>query len=144
MKPKSISLSKTIFVIISGIPNLIAPIGSDINIADKRILILPVLVMLILLPFFAEFLHGKIYNFREPDWHDSPFNMNFPLSVFQFYGYVFLVYGLSMVIGTYIKFHQPNFIGIFAVLLSIGTFSAIKFVIEFKKDSKRIQKEFKL
>jgi hypothetical protein len=63
MKTKWISLSKTIFVIISGIPNLIAPIGSDIKIADKRILILPVLVMLILLPYFAEFLQGKIYNF---------------------------------------------------------------------------------
>ncbi len=136
MKPKSISLSKTFFVIISGIPNLIAPIGTDIKITDKRILILPVLVMLILLPFFTEFLHGKKINFRKPDWHDSPFNQNFPLSVFQFYGYFFLVYGLSMIIGTYLKFHQPNFIGILSVLLSIGTFSAIKFVIEFKKDSK--------
>jgi hypothetical protein len=45
---------------------------------------------------------------------------------------------LSMVIGTYIKFHQPNFIGILSVLLGIGTFSAIKFVIEFKKNSKII------
>ena len=138
MKPKSISLSKTIFVIISGIPNLIAPIGSDIKITDKRILILPVLVMLILMPFIAEFLHGKTFNFRKPVWHDSPFNQNIPLSVFQFYGYVFFVYGLSMVIGTYLNFHQPNFIGILSVLLSIGTFSAIKFVIEFQKDSKRI------
>ena len=138
MKYKSISLSKTIFIIISGIPNLIAPIGSDIKITDKRILILPVLVMLILLPFITEFLQGKTFNFRKPDWRDSPFNMNYPLSVFQFYGYVFLVYGLSMVIGTYINFQQANFIGILSVLLSIGTFSAIKFVIEFKKDSKRI------
>lgn len=136
MKPKSISLSKTIFIIISAIPNLIAPIGTDIKITDKRFFILPVLVMLILLPFIAEFLHGKIFNFRKPDWHDSPFNLSFPLSVFQFYGYVFLVYGLSMVIGTYINFQQANFIGILSVLLSIGTFSAIKFVIEFKKDSK--------
>ena len=134
MKFKGITLSKTIFIIISGIPNLIVPIGSDVKITDKRILILPVLVMLILLPLFAEFLNGKTFNFRKPDWHDSPFNMKFTLSVFQFYGYVFLVYGLSLVIGTYIKFQQPNFIGILSVLLGIGTFSAIKFVIEFKKD----------
>lgn len=138
MKRAWISLSKTIFVIISGIPNLIAPIGTDISITDKRILILPLLVMLILLPLFAEFLNGKTFNFRKPNWHDSPFNLNFPLSVFQFYGYVFLVYGMSMVIGTYYKFHRPNFIGILSVLLSIGIFSAIRFVIEFKKDSKRI------
>ena len=138
MKPKSISLLKTIFVIISGIPNLIAPIGTEIRITDKRILFFPVLVMLILLPYIAEFLNGNTFNFRKPDWQDSPFNKNFPLSVFQFYAYLFLVYGLSMVIGTYIKFQQPNFIGILSVLLSIGTFSAIKFVIEFKKDSKRI------
>jgi len=133
MKPKSIALAKTISVIISGIPNLIAPIGSDITITDKRILILPVLVMLILLPFFAEFLHGKTFNFRKPDWRDSPFNLNFPLSVFQFYAYIFLVYGLSMVIGTYLHFHEPNYVGILSVLLSIGTFSGIKFVIEFNK-----------
>jgi hypothetical protein len=131
MKFKGITLSKTIFIIISGIPNLIVPIGSDVKITDKRILILPVLVMLILLPLFAEFLNGNTFNFRKPDWHDSPFNLNFPLSVFQFYGYVFFVYGWRMVIGTYINFQQPNYIGILSVILSIATFLAIKFVIEF-------------
>lgn len=136
MKPKLISLTKTIFIVISGIPNLIAPIGSSIIINDKRILILPIIVILILLPFLAEFLHGSNHNFRKPDWHDSPFNLYYPLSVFQFYGYIFLVTGISSILGTYRNFSHLNYIGLLSVLLSIGAFSAMYFTIEFMKASK--------
>ena len=140
MNPKHISFLKISYIGIGGILNLIAPTGSEIKIADIRIFILPVLTILILLPFSAEFLNGRGHNFRKPDWHDSPFNLYYPLSAFHFYGWFFLVYGIGMVAGTYYKFNQLNHPGVLSVLFGIGIFSAIKFVIEFAEKSEKREK----
>lgn len=135
MSPKLIATLKTVYIIIGGISNLISPIFSKTEIKNVRIYILPILTVLVVLPFSAEYLRNKEYDFKKPDWKDSPLNMYYPLSVFQFYAYFFLVFGLSMILGNYIKLYQLNYIGLLFVILSMGIFSAIYFAQKFNANS---------
>lgn len=135
MKPKLIASFKTAFIVFTGITYLIAPIFNEIKIENYKLYILPALIILVFLPFSAEFLHKKVYDFKKPDWKDSPFNMYYPLSVMQFYAWSFLISGSCLISGNYLRFKDLNNIGLLFVFLSISLFVAIYFVLKFNKEN---------
>jgi hypothetical protein len=81
----------------------------------------PLIIGIIMIPIIAKFnqffLNKEII---KPTWNDNPFVMKRPLIMFHTFSIFFLVSGLSMVIGTGIKYQELNILGLTSVSFGIG------------------------
>lgn len=113
---------KAIVLAILFLPNLIVPIGANPQIGFFIALLIPLAFGSLVTPFL-----GRINNIMlgreisKPHWNDNPLSFKKPLAFNQFAGYFFITVGLSLTIGSGIKFHFFNQFGLAAISFGCGT-----------------------
>jgi len=112
---------KAILLAVFSLPNLLMPIGVN----PKQGLLISILMPLIFgglaVPLISKFNSALLdREIAKPHWNDNPLILKRPLSFFHFGAFFFLAVGLSMVIGTAIKFQILSQFGLTSVFFGIG------------------------
>jgi hypothetical protein len=109
---------KAIILGILSLPNLLIPIGATGELGLVMIL-MPLIFGSISIPLIAD-INGAILGQEiiKPTWNENPLTPKRPLSFFHFGAFFFMTVGLSMFLGTAIKFQTLSFFGLTAI--SIG------------------------
>lgn len=115
------------------LPNLIAPIPPMEGISAAT-MFMPLLFGAILIPFLSK-VNAAIFGqvLEKPAWNDNPLHLNKPLRFFHFAAFFFLTTGLSMIIGTLIKYQAFNRFGLSAISFGLGTLIGIWILVRKKK-----------
>jgi hypothetical protein len=122
---------KAILLVVFSLPNLIAPIGVNPQQGLLVSILMPLIFGSIAIPLISKFnsaLLGR--EIVKPHWNDNPLTLKRPLSFFQFGAFFFLAVGLSMVIGTAIKFQILNQFGLTSVFFGIGIMIGITLTLK--------------
>jgi hypothetical protein len=124
---------KAIILGILFLPNVIKPIGSQPDMSFAMI-IMPLIFGLIAIPFITK-INAAIFGqvIERPTWNDNPLTLKRPLSFFHFGAFFFLTTGLSMIIGTLIKYQQLNQFGLTAISFGIGILLGIQLLLKMTK-----------
>ena len=92
--------------------------------------LVPFIVGIIIIPVISKFnqffLNKEIV---KPTWNDNPFVMKRPLIMFHTFSIFFLVSGLSMVIGTGIKYLELNVLGLTSISFGLGMMFGIRITL---------------
>ena len=124
---------KAIILGLCALPNLLAPIGAQGQ--QGFVMILMSLIFgSIATPLIAKFngaLPGR--EITRPAWNDSPLTLKKPLVMFDFFAYFFITVGLSMLIGTGIKFHRLSSFGMTSISFGLGIFIGIWLTLKWTK-----------
>ena len=110
---------KAIVLVLIGLPNLLFPIG--IQSEESEMIIIPLIFGSIAIPIISKF--NNVFLGKEiikPNWNDNPITLKYPLVFFQFGAFFFLTIGLSMLIGTGIKYQILNFQAVTIISFGIG------------------------
>lgn len=121
---------KTIALLLLALPNLF--IGTKQQPTDNYVfLIFPFIFGASVIPILSKF-NARISNrvISIPSWNDNPFNLKKLLSFYQFGAYFFVVTGLSMIIGTAIRFREFNTFGFMSISFGLGILAGIWLTIK--------------
>lgn len=124
---------KAIILGVLCLPNIIKPIGGQPNM-DFIMIIMPLIFGIIAIPFTTKInaaFFGQII--EKPTWNDNPLTSKRPLNFFHFGAFFFLTTGLSMIIGTLIKYQQLNQFGLTAISFGIGILLGIQLLLKISK-----------
>ena len=124
---------KAIILGILFLPNLIKPIGAQPDFGFTMI-IMPLIFGVIAIKFITKInsaILGQVI--ERPTWNDNPLTLKRPLSFFHFGAFFFLTTGLSMIIGTLIKYQQLNQFGLTAISFGIGILLGIQLLLRMTK-----------
>ena len=124
---------KAIILGILFLPNIIKPIGAQPNFGFAMI-VMPLIFGLIAIPLIIK-VNAAIFGqvIERPNWNDNPLTLKRPLSFFHFGAFFFLTTGLSMLIGTAIKFQQLNQFGLTTISFGIGILGGIQLLLKMTK-----------
>lgn len=130
---KKIGKIKAIILGILFLPNIIKPIGAQSDMSFAMI-IMPLIFGIITIPFITK-INAAIFGqvIERPTWNDNPLTLKRPLSFFHFGAFFLLTSGLSIIIGTLIKYQQLNQFGLTAISFGIGILSGIKLLLKMTK-----------
>jgi hypothetical protein len=124
---------KAVILGILALPNLFMPIG--VTGQQGLVMILMSLIFgSIATPLIAKF-NGVVLG-REiikPTWNDNPFYMKRPLSIFHFGSFFFLTVGLSLILGTVIKFQSLSYFGLTSMSFGLGMLIGIWLTLKLTK-----------
>lgn len=124
---------KAIILGILAFPNLFMP-GVSQRQEGFLMILMPLIFGIFVIPLIAKF--NEIVFRRElikPTWNDNPLALKRPLSFFHFCSFFFLVAGLSMAIGTGLKFQTLSFMGLTAISFGFGILIGIRLTLKLKK-----------
>jgi hypothetical protein len=84
----------------------------------------------IAIPLISKF-NGSLMGreIAKPHWNDNPLKLKRPLSFFHFGAFFLLTVGLSIVLGTVIKFQSLSQFGLTAVFFGIGILIGINLTL---------------
>lgn len=116
---------KAIILAFSALPNLLAPIGA-VGQLELAMILMPLIFATIAIPVITKLNVAFGAEAVKPTWNDDPLTLKRPLSMFHFFAYFFLIVGLSMEIGTALKFHTLSTIGLTSIAFGLGLFSGIR------------------
>ena len=121
--------TKAIILVLLGLPNLFAPVGSQGQEKLSMILV-PLVFGIVAIPFIAKF-NEKILKreLTKPTWNDNPLKLSRPLSFYHFMAFFFLTVGLSMIIGTAIGNQEISYLGLTSVSFGIGILIGIRLTL---------------
>lgn len=124
---------KAIILAVLALPNLVLPIAVK---GEKGFLsiLLPFVSASIAILFIAKF--NEVFLKREiikPTWNDNPLNLKRPLSFFHFGSFFFITVGLSVLLGTGIKFQMLSFVGLSAISFGLGILEGIWLTLKWTK-----------
>jgi len=123
---------KAIVLGLLALPNLLAPIGA-VGQQGLAIILMPLIFATIAIPLIAKFNAGLGREIVKPNWNDNPLTLRRPLTMFNFFAYFFLTVGLSMLIGTAIKFHTLSNFGLTSISFGLGIFIGIWLTLKWTK-----------
>jgi len=124
---------KAIILGILFLPNIIKPIGAQPNMSFAMIIV-PLVFGIIVIPFITK-INAAIFGYviDRPTWNDNPLTLKRPLNIFHFGAFFLLTTGLSIVIGTLIKYQQLNQFGLAAISFGIGILLGIQLLLKMTK-----------
>jgi hypothetical protein len=125
--------TKAIILGILFLPNLLMPIPPQDNISFIMI-IMPLIFGIIAIPFLTKLnvaLFGQII--EKPTWNDNPLTLKKPLRFFQFAAFFLITIGLSVIIGTVIKYQGLNQAGLSSMFFGIGILLGIQWLLKMTK-----------
>lgn len=118
--------------------NIIMPIGAPKGQSFLFSLLVPIIFGVFATPIIVKmnsaFAPGKIEN---PNWNDNVFSFRKPLSFFQFGAFFFLLTGFGVIIGTALKYHKLNIVGLGSLAYGLGIFIGIKLTLLWMGDDHR-------
>ncbi|MCB0804124.1 MAG: hypothetical protein KDB74_13585 [Flavobacteriales bacterium] len=124
---------KAVILGILFLPNIIKPIGAQPDMSIVMLLA-PFIFGIVAIPFITKInaaLFGQII--ERPTWNDNPLSLKRPLSLFQFGAFFFLTSGLSMIVGTLIKYQQLSDFGLTSISFGIGILLGIRLLLKMTK-----------
>jgi hypothetical protein len=124
---------KAIILGLLALPNLLMPIGA-VEPKNLAMILMTLIFGSIAIPLIAKF-NGVVLG-REivkPTWNDNPLTFKRPLSIFHFGAFFFLIVGISMIIGTGIKFQTFNFFGLTMISFGVGILIGIWLTLKWTK-----------
>ena len=110
---------KAIALILLMLPNLLRPMPLDLKMETVAI-IAPFLFGCIAIPLIARFNAAIGKEIRRPAWNDNPLTLKYPLSFFHFGAAFFISIGISMFLGTLIRYFSFNIFGLVSILYGAG------------------------
>jgi hypothetical protein len=110
---------KAIVLGLLAMPNLLVPTGS-IGQQGLLMILMPLIFANVAIPLMAKFNAALGREIVKPNWNDNPLTFKQPLAMFDFFAYFFLTVGLSILIGTALKFHTLNNLGLTSISLGVG------------------------
>jgi len=115
------------------LPNIIKPIGAQTNMSFLSIL-MPLIFGVVAIPLIMK-INATIFRqvIERPTWNDKPIPFKKPLSFFHFGAFFFLTLGISMIIGTLIKYQQLNKFGLLTISFGIGILLGIQLLLKITK-----------
>lgn len=115
------------------LPNILKPIGAKADFGFAMI-IMPFIFGIIAIPLIVK-VNAAIFGqvIERPSWNDNPLTLKRPLSFFHFGAFFFLTIGLSMIIGTAIKFQHLSQFGLTAISFGIGILLGIQLLLKMTK-----------
>lgn len=121
---------KAIVLAIFALPNLIVPANFQAEFG-VAMTIAPLIFPIFIIPLFVAF-NRRIFHqaIEKPNWNDNPITFKRPLSFYQFTAFFFLVVGLSILIGTVIKYRSFNYFGLSSISFGIGILAGIWLTIK--------------
>lgn len=116
------------------LPNIITPIGAQPDFDFFTILVPPLIFGIVAMPLILK-ISAAIFGLviEKPNWNDNPLSFKKPLRFFHFGAFFFLTTGLSMLIGTLVKFQQFNAFGLTTVSFGIGILLGIQLLLKITK-----------
>jgi len=125
---------KAILLILLFLPNLIFPIPT-IQEIEIGMALIPLIFASFAIPFITN-LNKTFFNavLEKPNWNDNPLNIKSPLSFFQFTAYFFLSLGISLIIGSGIRYGIFQEIGVITISFGIGILIGIHLTLRWKKE----------
>jgi hypothetical protein len=109
--------TKAIILAVMALPNLLVPTKVHWQ-QEPWVILAPMVLISIFTPIRMKlFTHQEI---EAPRWNENPLKAKKSLTWLQFQGYFFLTVGLSIVLGTAIKFQMINFPGLFSISIGLG------------------------
>jgi len=124
---------KAIILLLIAILNLVMPFGATGE-KDLATILMPLIFGSVILPLIAKF--NEVVLGREiikPNWNDNPFDIKLPLSFFYFGSLLLIAVGLSMILGTGIKYRMLNFFGFTPISFGIGILIGIWLTLKWAK-----------
>jgi hypothetical protein len=124
---------KAIILGLLALPNLLMPIGATGE-QGLFMILMPLIFGSIAIPLIAKF-NGAFLG-REiikPTWNDNPLTIKRPLSFFHFGAFFFITVGLSILLGTAIKFQTFSFFGLTAISFGLGILIGICLTLKWTK-----------
>ena len=121
---------KAIFLIVFSLPNLVAPIGANPQQGLVILILMPLIFGSIVIPLISKFNNALLgQEIAKPNWNDNPLIFKRLLSFFYFGAFFFLTVGLSMLIGTAIKFQTISQFGLTSISFGIGILIGINLTL---------------
>jgi hypothetical protein len=111
---------KALILGLLALPNLLMPIAQQGQ-EGFAMIIMPLIFGSFAIPLIAKF-NGAIFGrgLTKPTWNDNPLTLKRPLSFFHFGSFFFLTVGLSILIGTGIKFQTLSYLGLTSISFGTG------------------------
>ncbi len=124
---------KAIILLVLALPNLLMPIGATGE-TGLIMMLMPLIFGSIAIPLIAKFneaVFGR--EIVKPTWNDNPLTLKRPLSFFHFSSFFFLIVGLSILLGTGIKFQTISSFGLTCFAFGIGILIGIGLTLKWSK-----------
>ena len=123
---------KAIILILLFIPNIVIPMNAGPS--QGFMIITPLIFGSLFLPLLIK-LNASIFGQEiiKPSWNESPITFKKPLNMFHFFAVFFIVIGVSMFIGTLIKFQEINETALSSLLFGVGILIGIFLTLRMKK-----------
>lgn len=96
-------------------------------------ILMPLIFGSIAIPLITKFNAGLGREIVKPTWNDNPLTLKRPLSFFHFGSFFLITVGLSILLGTAIKFHTLNFFGLTAISFGLGILIGIGLTLKWIK-----------
>ena len=125
---------KAIALGLLALPNILMPIGAQGHKSFSMILI-PLIFGSIAIPLIAKFNKAALgQEITKPTWNDNPMTLKRPLTFFYFGAFFFfLTVGLSIIVGTVIKFQTLSFFGLTSISFGFGILIGIWLTLKWTK-----------
>jgi hypothetical protein len=121
---------KAVLIAILSLPNLLMPIGANLQQGLLISILMPLIFGSIVIPLNFRFNTAVEKEIVKPHWNDNPLTSKKPLTLFHFGAFFFLSVGLSMLIGKAIKFQSLSQFGLSSVSFGIGILIGINLVLK--------------
>jgi len=126
---------KSAILILAFLPNLIAPIGASQMNGGRSMIVVSFIFYAIMIPLLVKFNASfRDIQLKKPSWNDNPLKMNTPLVFFQFIACFFLAAGISMLIGTWWKYHHNNLFAMTAISSGLGILTGNLLTVRLMKE----------
>ena len=111
---------KTIVLIVLTVPNIFFPWPNqpEFNLLLCLAAFLAGGLFMLITARFNLFILDQ--GFTEPEWNDNPFSRTKPLALFQFLSWLFLLTGITLIIGTAIKVDTVSSYGLLSFSFGFG------------------------
>ena len=130
---------KAILLVLFSLPNLIAPIGTDTQQSLFVSILIPLIFGSISIPIISKFNSSLMSReIAKPHWNDNPLILKRPLSFFHFGAFFLLTVGLSIVLGTVVKFQSLSQFGLTAVFFGVGIFIGINLTLKWINKKRKL------
>ncbi len=124
---------KAVILGLLALPNLLIPIGATGKF-ELVMILMPLFFGSIAIPLIAKF-NGAVLG-REiikPTWNDNPLMLYRPLSFFHFGAFFFITVGLSLLLGSAIKFQTLSFFALPVISFGLGILIGIWLTLKWTK-----------
>ena len=108
----------SLLVLVSPAP----PFNEGVRLAD---VVFPLIFGLFVIPLIMKGISNFNITIEKPQWNSNPLILTKPLNFFHFAAFFMLIAGVSLNLGTLIKFHEITSVGVMSISYGAGILGGI-------------------